>query len=234
MAIEILRKQPLTFYTRNGINFFKPFRAVDKNKNPLEISWNHKPQSSSIMTKSTYNDDYSIYDMDIEKEQKKFHGVSIVASPKNKGIGEVLNLTSLITFNENKFNDYSVFALRDSIPFFAKYGFNILSSNLNEILHNLKILTKIKSERFFDTKESAKFFIDKINNSPSETDKASYIIASNNVISDYLRILTREGKKIDTDDLYNHTHMNFSTIDTIRNRDYLNELLDKHEIDYKI
>ena len=234
MAIEILRKQPLTFYTRNGINFFKPFRAVDKNKNPLEISWNHKPQSSSIMTKSTYNDDYSIYDMNINAEKNIFRGVSIVATPENKGIGELLNLASLITFRENKFDNYSVFALRDSIPFFAKYGFNILTSNINEILHNLKLITKSKGERYFDVRESAKFLTNKIQNVKDDTLKTLYIPTSNQITSDYIKTLAREGKKIDTDDLYNHTHMNFSTIDTIRNRDYLNELLDKHEIDYKI
>lgn len=233
MAIEILRKQPLTFYTQNGIIFFKPFRAVDKNKNPLELSWNHKPQSSSIMAKSTYNDDYSIYDMDINAEKNIFRGISIVATPENKGIGELLNLASLITFRENKFDNYSVFALRDSIPFFAKYGFNMLTSNINEILHNLKLITKSKGERYFDARESARFLTNRIN-VKDDTVKTLYIPASNQIISDYIKTLVREGKKIDTDDLYNHTHMNFSTIDTIRNRDYLNELLDKHEIDYKI
>lgn len=233
MAIEILRKQPLTFYTQNGINFFKPFRAVDKNKNPLELSWHHKPQSSSIMAKSTYNDDYSIYDMDINAEKNIFRGISIVATPENKGIGELLNLASLITFRENKFDNYSVFALRDSIPFFAKYGFNMLTSNINEILHNLKLITKSKGERYFDARESARFLTNRIN-VKDDTVKTLYIPASNQIISDYIKTLVREGKKIDTDDLYNHTHMNFSTIDTIRNRDYLNELLDKHEIDYKI
>lgn len=234
MAIGILRKQPLTFYTQNGIKFFEPFRAVDKNKNPLELSWNHKPQSSSIMAKSTYNDDYSIYDMDINAGKNNFHGISIVATPKNKEIGEVLNLASLITFKENNFLNYNVFALRDAIPFFVKYGFNILTSNINEILHNLKLITKSKGERYFDTRESAKFLTDRIQHVKDDMVKTSYIPTSNQIISDYLKTLIRQGKKIDTDDLYNHTHMSFSTIDTIRNRDYLNELLDKHEINYTI
>ena len=234
MAIEILRKQPLTFYTQNGINFFKPFRAVDKNKNPLELSWNHKPDFSSITAKSKYNDDISIYNIKIDKSKNDFKGDSIVTTPKNKGIGEVLNLASIITFKENNFVDYSVFALRNAIQFYAKYGFNLLSSNFNEIMHNLKFLTKLKDERYIDTRESAKFLINKVHQAPNDAEKMKYIPTANNLVSDYIRNLAREGKKIDGDDLYNHTHMHFSTIDTIRNRDYLNELLDKHEINYTL
>jgi len=233
MTFQILRKQPIHFFEYKGAKFFEPFVAVDNAKKPLILSWHHKPDTSSITAKSTYNDDISIYDLDINRSTDKFRGVSIFANPKNKGIGEVLNLASLMTFKENHFSDYSVFALRNSIQFYTKYGFNLLSLNINEIIHNLKFVTKDKSARFSDIKDSAKFFIYKIENG-GKSDKNVYGALGNNLVSDYVRTLAREGQKIDGDDLYNHTHMHFSTIDTLRNRDYLNELLDKHEIDYKI
>jgi len=233
MTFEILRKQPIKFYYKDGIKFFEPFKAVDNNKKSLDLFWHHKTNSSSIMTKSTYNDEFSLYDLELNRADDKFRGTSIVANPKHKGIGEVLNLASLITFKENSFSNYSVFALRNSIQFYAKYGFNILSGNINEIIHNLKFITKSNDKRFFDTKESAKFFIDKLERA-NKNQKDEYIPICNNLVSDYIKTLAREGHKIDGDDLYNHTHMKFSTIDTIRNKDYLNELMDKHEIDYKI
>ncbi len=230
MTFEILRKQPIKFYEYKGLKFFEPFRAVDNAKKPLDLFWNHKPESSTIVAKSTYNDNISLYDIEANRLSNRYRGLAIVANPKRKGIGEVLNLASIINFKENNFSDYSVFALRDSIQFYTKYGFNLLSSNVNEVVHNLKFLTKDKSERFDDLKDSARFFMKKI----EKGEKGEYFVQGNNLVSDYIRTLARNGQKIDGDDLYSHTHMHFSTIDTIRNKDYLNELLDKHEIDYKI
>lgn len=228
MSFEILRKQPVKFYHQGGLKFFEPFRAVDKNKNPLELSWNLKPESPAIIAKSTYDNDISIYN--IETTHNEFKGVSIVANPQRKEIGEVLNLASLITLKENNVNEFNVFALSDYIQFYAKYGFNIMTDNINEILHNLKFLVKNKEEKFSDMVYSAKYFKSQLERNATKDKK----LLSNNLISDYLRTLARNGKKIDGDDLYSHTHMRFSSLDSIRNRDYLNSLLDKHEINYKI
>lgn len=233
MTFEILRKEPIKFYKQNGICFFEPFHAADKYKRPLNVEWRLKPESSAIIAKSTYIDDVSIYDMALSRSKDEFKGISIVANPKHKEIGEVLNLASLITFKENLFSNYKVFALRDSVQFYAKYGFNLLSSNINEVIHNLKFLSKAKEGKFADMKDSAGFFIKQIENKNGE-ERLMYISHGNNLVSDYIRELARDGKKIDRDDLYNHTHMQFSTLDTIRNRDFLNALLDKHEINYKI
>ncbi|MBO6256784.1 hypothetical protein J6N69_01940 [bacterium] len=228
MTFEILRKQPVKFYHQNGLKIFEPFKAVDKNKKTLELSWNLKPDYSSIMAKSTYNNDMSIYNIDTT--HNGFKGISLVANPQKKEIGEVLNLASLITFKENNISHFDVFALRDYIQFYAKYGFNIFSNNINEILHNLKYLAKSKEEKFSDMVYSAKYFRSQLEKNATTDNK----LLSNNLISDYLRTLSRNGRKIDADDLYSHTHMRFSSLDEIRNRDYLNELLDKHEINYKI
>ena len=228
MSFEILRKQPVKFYYHNGLKFFEPFRAVDKNKKSLELSWNFKPDSSAIVAKSTYNNDVSIYD--IKTGQDSFKGVSIVANPKKKEIGEVLNLASLITFKENNINNFNVFALRDYIQFYAKYGFNIVTNNTNEILHNLKFLAKNKDKKYSDMVYSAKYFKEQIKQGTNTEQK----LLSNNLVSNYLRTLARNNEKIDGDDLYSHTHMRFSSLDAAGNRDYLNELLDKHEINYTI
>lgn len=228
MNFEILKKQPLKFYYHNGIKFFEPFTAVDKNKKTVKMSWNFRPDSARIMAKSSYNNEISIYDIQISHDS--FKGGSIVANPHKKGLGEILNLASLITFKENNTSNFDVFVLRDYIQFYAKYGFNIMTDNINEILHNLKFLAKNKEEKFSDMAYSAVYFKNQLMNNPDKDRK----LLSNNLVSDYLRTLARNGEKIDVDDLYSHTHMRFSTLDTVRNKDYLNELLDKHEINYKI
>lgn len=233
MTFEILRKQPITFYEKNGIKFFNTFSAADKFKKPLELSWNLKSETPSIVAKSSYNDDKSIYEIKLDNKRTECKGLSIISNPKNKGIGEVLNLASLITFKENMFSDYYIFALRDAIQFYTKYGFNLLSHNINEIIHNLKYVAKNKNERYSDIKNSAEFFIKKLKD-PDYKDKSNITILSNNLVSDYMRDMIREGHKINSDDLYSHTHMHFSTIDTVRNRDYINTLLDRHEINYEI
>ena len=130
-------------------------------------------------------------------------------------------------YKENNISNFNVFALRDYIQFYAKYGFNIVTNNINEILHNLKYLAKSKDS---DVAYSAKYFKEQLKHGADTEQKG----LSNNLVSDYLRTLARNGEKIDGDDLYSHTHMRFSSLDTIRNKDYLNELLDKHEINYTL
>lgn len=232
MTFEILSKQPVKFFKHKGIKFFEPFHAVDNKKQPLDIEWNFRPDSKSIVAKNKYSGNLSIYDIELSKDE--FKGVSLVANPEKKGIGEVLNLASLISFKENLAPYFNVFSLRNSIAFFAKYGFNIFSENVNEVVHNLKFLSKIKGERFEDTRNSAQYFLEKLNTDIDERDKAKTCLLGNNLVSDYIRNTVRENKKIDTDDLYSHTHMQFSSLDMLRNADYLNELLEKHEINYKI
>ena len=102
-----------------------------------------------------------------------------------------------------------------------------MTNNINEILHNLKYLAKSKDS---DVVYSAKYFKEQLKHGADTEQK----VLSNNLVSDYLRTLARNGEKIDGDDLYSHTHMRFSSLDTIRNKDYLNELLDKHEINYTL
>lgn len=232
MTFEILNKQPIKFYKHDGMKFFEPFRAVDNKKQPLNIEWHFRHNSKSIVAKNRYSDDISIYDIELSKDE--FKGVSLVANPEKRGIGEVLNLASLISFKENLAPYFNVFSLRNSIAFFAKYGFNIFSENPNEVIHNLKFLSKIKGDRFEDTRDSAQYFLGKLNADIDERYKAKTRLLGNNLVSDFIRNMVRENKKIDTDDLYSHTHMQFSSLDMLRNADYLNELLEKHEINYKI
>ncbi len=228
MTFQILRKNPITFYQHDGIKLFKEIEAVDKFKKPLKISLE---SDSSIIAKDTYNSDISLYEINFDREKKEAEGLSLVANPKKKGIGEVLNLASLIIFNENKFNLFKVFSLRDSIPFYAKFGFNIRSKNPDEVLHNLKFVTKEKDGKYFDSANSAKFFFSKMKDPQNRGDNFEL---ANNVVGDYLRSKIRNGEKIDSDDLYNHAHMEFSALDTVKNREYLNEMLEKHEINYQV
>lgn len=231
---EILRTKPLKFYKQEGFRFFEPFNAVDSEMKPLKVSINHPLEASSptIVAKSSHDKERSIYDIEFLHGNTLDGGV-IVANPKNKGIGEVLNLASIIEFKENAFNKIHVFSLKDAVQFFAKYGFNIVSDNLEEVLHNLKILTKAKDNQFLDKKISARFLRKHID-SGNYKNAADIATTSNNLVSDYIRELARSGKRVDKYDLYDNTSMEFNTLDMIRNKDYLNELLDKHKINYKI
>lgn len=228
MTFQILRKNPITFYQKGGIKFFNEFDAVDKFKKPLKISWD---KETSIAAKDSYNSDVSLYELELESGKKEAHGLSLVANPKEKGIGEVLNLASLITFNENKFNLFKVFSLRDSIPFYAKFGFNIKSDDPVEVAHNLKFVAKEKDGRYFDISNSARFFLKEMEQSPKS---GKNFELANSVVGDYLRSLIRNGQKADSDDLYAHSHMEFTALDAAKNREYLNEMLEKHQINYQI
>ena len=121
MALEILTRQPIKFYEKQGIKFFEPFNAVDKFKKPVTAENHQKKQS--------------LYGLQFNIAKREMQGVTLAADPRKEGLGELLNLAALIEFHKNNLNRFKVFSLKESIQFYARYGFKIVSDDVDYILN---------------------------------------------------------------------------------------------------
>lgn len=231
MAIEILSRTPLRFYNKKGVKYFENFYAVDKLKQPVNISIDHSDIMPSIKAVNHQNKE-SMYSINIDVPQREMKGITLNTEPHNQGIGEILNLAAIIEFQQNNLNKFNVFSLRESIQFYTRYGFNLVTEDAEEILHNLKLVLKAKPEKFNNLKSKAKFYLPQIS-SNSKTDPFVKQRACD-VISKYLQSLSKEHKKINPYNLKYSSQMLLNDWNIETNRDYLNSLMDLHEINYKV
>ena len=233
MGIELLTNKPVKFYQKDGIKFFEKFRAVDKNRKPLELFMDEQNGCHTIFAKN-HEGKNSTFELDFDLQNRSMKGKALIADPKHQEIGQVVNLAALMTFYENKLNHFKVFAFRESMQFFAKFGFKVTTDNTDEILKLLKLVKKSKGQEFEDLRRQAQFFSDRVSGKvKDEVPSLNYY--ANNVFSNYLKGLARKGERFDPDKIPYNSRMDFSDWEfQTDNKDYLNRLFKKHEINFQI
>lgn len=233
MGIELLTNKPVKFYQKDGIKFFEKFRAVDKNRKPLELFMDEQNGCHTIFAKN-HEGKNSTFELDFDLQNRSMKGKALIADPKHQEIGQVVNLAALMTFYENKLNHFKVFAFRESMQFFAKFGFKVTTDNTDEILKLLKLVKKSKGQEFEDLRRQAQFFSDRVSGKvKDEVPSLNYY--ANNVFSNYLKGLARKGERFDPDKIPYNARMDFSDWEfQTDNKDYLNRLFKKHEINFQI
>lgn len=236
MNFEILTRQPITFYEKQGIKFFEPFNAVDNFKKPLQIFMDTKHETPFIRARN-YQDETSLYELNFNLQNKELKGVSLVAEPKNNGIGETLNLAALIEFAQNRLNKFNIYSFKETMQFYAHYGFNIMSKDINYILSNLNLIiqSKEKSMAFDNIRRSAKFFYKRVQNHDIQGRTFDdTLFWANKVMSNYLRELSKSKIKFKTSNMLSGSDMLFTDWERLTNTNHLNELFDKHEINFRV
>lgn len=232
MVFEILSRKPIQFYEKNGIKFFENFKAVDKYKKPVTVSIDSQSYFPTIFARN-HNDVDSFYELEMDISKRRMKGRSMAADPQKSGIGEIMKLASIMEFQANRFNNFDLFALQEAIQFYTRYGFKLVTDNVDEILHNLNIVKKSKSYRLSTLRDKAEFFYPRIKGKiPS--DDPHLLQRGCDVVSECLKDMSRNGERINYRDLKYNSNMRYTDWETVINRDYLNSLMDLHEINYKI
>ncbi len=224
MDFQILRRQPIEFFENKGVKYFKPFVALDKTKKTLKVYNLEDCQYSppSIIAEN-HQGKFSSYEVYLDSNTRTMIGDSLVADPRNQGIGEVLNLAALMEFHKNKFNRFNLFSLKEAIQFYTRFGFKIINEDKGFILNNLKNVEKSKGAIFNELRKDVAFFKPRIEGK-----------ISSDVFSNFLKELSRKHIKYNSSKIDHGTNMEFSDWEFEINRDYLNSLFDKHEINYKV
>lgn len=231
MSIEILTRAPLRFYDKKGVKYFENFNAVDKLKKTVKLSIEHDDMPS--IKAVNFENKESMYSINIDVPKREMQGVTLNTEPHHQGIGEILNLAAIIEFQKNNLNKFKVFSLRESIQFYTRYGFNLITEDSDEIMHNLKLILNSKPEKFNNLRRDAKFYYPQISGKEPQTDPFVKQRACD-IISKYLQILSKEHKKVNPYSIKYSSQMMLSDWNIETNRDYLNSLMDLHEINYKV
>lgn len=233
MGIELLTNKPIKFYQKNGVKFFERFRAVDKNRKPVELFMDEQNGCPTIFAKN-HEGKHSTFELDFDLQNRSMKGKALIANPKQQELGQVVNLAALMTFYENKLNHFKIFAFRESMQFFAKFGFKVVTDNDDEIMKLLKLVKKSKGQEFEDLRRQADFFGNRVSGKvPNDVPSLKYYAC--NVFSNYLKGLARKGEKFDPDKIPYNSRMDFSDWEfQTDNKDYLNQLFRKHEINFQI
>lgn len=231
MSIEIITRQPIKFFEKKGIQYFEPFDAVDNMKKPVRIFLNHTEPTAGISAKN-FLDSTSRCDLEFNMDDKSIYNKALQASPEKRGMGEILNLVSFIEFHKNKLKKLWLHSYGESVPFFSQFGFRIDSDNDELILDGLVKVIKSKSPNIQNVRDDAYRLYPYVYF--PEIKNPEILKRSCDTISEYLKQVVRARDKNENISINNFTKMVFDDTDLEKNKEYLNTLLDKHEINYQI
>lgn len=229
MSFEILTRQPVKFYEKQGIKFFEDFQAVDKFNKPVKVFMDQNENAIKALNFQNKRSDYVI---GFNIPQREMTGITLSAEPPKANIGEILNLSALMEFRENMLNYFKLFSLKESIQFYMRYGFKLVSDDVEEILRYLKMVMKSKPQKYENYRYSANFYYPRVAGKIECDDKFLKQRACD-VASNYIQQLSKDGVKVSPYEFKYSVHMRFTDWDFQINRDYLNSLLDKHKINYR-
>ena len=231
MSIEILTRQPIKFIEKHGVQYFEPFEAVDNMNKPVNVFLEATEPATKMVAKN-FLDSFSRCDLSIDSENKSIYNKVLMASPAKRGMGEILNLASIIEFHKNKFKNLSLHSYKESVPYFSQYGFRIDSDYEDLILDGLVKVIKSKSPDLQKIRDEAYALYPYVYF--PEIKDPEILRRSCDTISEYLKQVVRARDTKENISINSFTKMMFEEADLEKNKDYLNTLLDKHKINYQI
>ncbi|MBQ8460672.1 hypothetical protein IJ541_11320 [bacterium] len=230
-----IRPQTVRFYEKKGIQFFRDFSALNKAKNPVNISIPKPGMETSIEITNSTGKKLGFFDLQFKKEQSQLDGIQLLSEVEHENIGELLTLSSLMEFSKNRLNNFKFFSLEETIPFHMRYGFIIDNDDPNYILNALKQITKSDLRNIDELKYRATFFYKKIKEAMRATPENNETLQRGcKVISDYIKFLTRNKlQKQHGIYLENGSDVKFTDYELMVEKGYLNSLLQTHKINYE-
>lgn len=195
----------------------------------LSISTNHSFNKDTYETniinngiklaKETFN---------INKKLKTLYGkfISTQEHYRNKNLGEILRLSSIITMLENNLEKIKISSFLETIPFHAKYKFKPDVKNPYEALCIIRHIANSKNKEL--TREAATVLKKQDNISAHEICNLA-----ENLLKRFTKDITP--RKVARNRIHvNIVDMTLTKDDVIKNKDFFNSLFKKHNIEYKI
>lgn len=173
----------------------------------------------------------------LDTERKIMSGYYIEVEPeyrqRNYGFGELMRLSSIITMLENKMQQFEILSKNTAIYFHSKYkftpnviGFDDRDNILKSILQNCKNLPDEIAKR-------AQEFTERLKLNPSNEEKRAITRETNILAKTYIdRVLSQNSQK--ENPFIGAMDMKLTAEKIFENKDFFNNLLKKHGIDYKI
>lgn len=231
-----LKPQTVKFYERQGIKFFEDFVGVDKFKKPIKIGFDSEPDTFAVIKAAEGNSDElaGTCSLLFEKDKSLMECTEILVDKERRNVGQMLTLSSLIEFAQNRLNHLKLFSLKEALAFHSRFGFIIENDDPYYLSDALRQVVKSKAPHSEEFKRDAGFFFNKVRQcDQSGIDDLTVYEHACKVISGFMKYLSRNGMKKYMPVLENGSHMKFTDLELVINKDYLNKLLEQHNIDYK-
>lgn len=176
-------------------------------------------QNNSRMT----NETFCMSDDDI-------YGVSIKTNEnyRRQHLGELSRLASVITMLKNGLKEINILSIDDAVLYHSKYKFEPNIESQQSAILILKHITSSNSEVF--AAKAKKIIADFRKTDDTET----LYKATNKLVSEYIEEMKTQQSKTSKPFTYWGLDMRLTRENVIKNRDFFNSLLEKHDIDYKI
>ena len=173
----------------------------------------------------------------LEGQNKNIFGFNIFINmdyrQKNLRLGELLRLSSIIEMFENKVPEINIYSKDTAIYFHSKYKFKPDLKVFSDRNNALNTISNDTSKGFETFREKAKEIIRKIHDNQENAEIQRQIcVDCNSFVHDYIQKAMLDGYKHHR---FNYgMNMTLTADDVIANREFFNELYQKHGIDYKI
>lgn len=236
-AVKILRKLP----SESSIKV-PPISIVNKNLGKIHTETVEGDYISNITTK--LKDEFN---SELGKEvftmgYNVLYGHSIEVDPlyRNKGcrLGEILRLSSIMMFLENKINKFLIYSLPTAVYFHSKYKFMPYVDDMGACEVALKtMITNCNQKGYGDIKILAQQLLNRMkNNNADDLENSSEVLfeLTNNLLEKYITRVTTFEKDFSAHQFHKGINMKLTIDDIFDNKDFFNDLFKKHEIDYQI
>lgn len=169
---------------------------------------------------------------------KSMFGYSIRVNPelRQKGLhlGELLRLSSIVEMFENQAEKLKIYSKDTAIYFHSKYKFQPSIDNFHDRDKALESIVQNSKNGMEVIIDSAKKLIEKIKNSTTPEEQRAAIPQTNEIAKQYIEqvLASKEGYKTHPFDY--GMGMELTKESVLKNKDFYNDLFQKHGIDYEV
>lgn len=173
-----------------------------------------------------------------EDFDKSMFGYSIRVNPelRQKGLhlGELLRLSSIVEMFENQAEKLKIYSKDTAIYFHSKYKFQPSLDSFHDRDKALESIVQNPKKGMGAIIDSAKKLIEKIKNSTTPEEQRAAIPQANEITKQYIEqvLASKEGYKTHPFDY--GMGMELTKESVLKNKDFYNDLFQKHGIDYEV
>ncbi len=151
------------------------------------------------------------------------------ANYRRQSLGELSRITSIMTMLQNKLNRITLFSTRDAVIFHHKYKFEPHITNRADAL---RVLHQISQSKFKEYRDPAQLVM--IKSTPPDQDFTEFYAETNKLVKEFLDDVI--GNKRYDNRTFEHWNIDMvlTKENVLQNKDFFNNILKKHHIEYNI
>lgn len=195
--------------------------------------------SSRLITRLKDEFNHELGKEDFSYFSDSLYGLSIEVKPEYKekgyGFGEILRLSSIIMILENKIKEFLIYSLPSAIFFHSKYKFQPSIEKMEDSKNILRNVIKNCNQKLFgDIHLEAEKILTECEQCNTYEESKVIFEKTNKLLEKYITRIMNFGNDYKLHPFDCGMHMKLTLDDIFYNKDFFNNLFDKHGIDYHI